>query len=244
MAAGPMVGPRFLDGFALGIWQANCYLLGDTDLGTCVVVDPGQGGDTAVVERLAERGVRCEAILLTHGHLDHLWSAPALAEQLDVEVFLHPEDHYLWDDPGAGFGNLPAGALKREFGLEWEPSRARLRPFQDGERLHLAGMRLLARHTPGHTPGSSVFLLDQADDPVLLSGDLVFAGSIGRTDFPRGSHAQELDSIARVVLPLPDRTLIHSGHGAATTVGRERETNPFLREILPSGGDPRPPRPR
>jgi len=194
-------------------------------------VDPGQGGDTAVVQRLEERGVRCEAILLTHGHLDHLWSAPALADRLDVEVLLHPEDHYLWADPAAGFGNLPKGALRRELGLEWEPSVARLRPFRDAERLHFAGMRLLARHTPGHTPGSSVFLLDEGDEPVLLSGDLIFAGSIGRTDFPRGSHAQELDSIGRVVLPLPDRTLIHSGHGPATTVGQERATNPFLAEI-------------
>lgn len=223
-------GGRFLDGFALGVWQANCYLLGDLELGTCVVVDPGQGGEQAVTAALERRGVRCEAILLTHGHLDHLWSAPALAEALDVEVRLHAADRYLWDDPAAAFGNLPPGALEQQFGLRWEPPDERLVPYADGDRLSHAGMTIEARHTPGHTPGSSVFLLRDgvAADPVLLSGDLLFAGSIGRTDFPRGSWEDQMASIERVVLPLPDATEVHSGHGPATTVGRERATNPFL----------------
>jgi hydroxyacylglutathione hydrolase len=221
---------RFLDGFALGAWQANCYLLGDRELGTCVVVDPGEGGERAVTAALQRRGVRCEAILLTHGHLDHVWSAPALAERLDVEVRLHADDRYLWDNPAAAFGNLPPGVLEQQFGLRWEPSAARLVPYADGEKLKHAGMTLEARHTPGHTPGSSVFLLrDGATaDPLLLSGDLIFAGSIGRTDFPRGSWEDQMASIERVVLPLPDATEIHSGHGPPTTVGRERATNPFL----------------
>ncbi|MPZ88833.1 MAG: MBL fold metallo-hydrolase [Nitriliruptorales bacterium] len=227
-----MAGPetRFLDGFALGMWQANCYLLGDLELGACVVIDPGQGGEEAVTKRLAERGVRCEAILLTHGHLDHLWSAPALAEHLDVEVLLHGDDRYLWDDPGAAFGNLPPGALQQQFGLNWVPSNERLRAFRDGERLVFSGASLEARHTPGHTPGSSVFLLRDGlgGDPLLLSGDLIFAGSVGRTDFPRGSWDQLIASVERVVLPLPDGTRIASGHGPETTVGTERTTNPFV----------------
>lgn len=228
-----MAGPqtRFLDGFALGMWQANCYLLGDLELGTCVVIDPGQGGEEAVTKRLAERGVRCEAILLTHGHLDHLWSAPALASSLDVQVLLHADDRYLWDDPGAAFGNLPPGALRQQFGLDWAPSSERLRTFRDGERFSFSGAGFEARHTPGHTPGSSVFLLRDglAGDPLLLSGDLIFAGSVGRTDFPRGSWDQLIASIERVVLPLPDATRISSGHGPETTLGTERTTNPFIR---------------
>jgi hydroxyacylglutathione hydrolase len=223
---------RFLDGFALGAWQANCYLLGDLELGTCVVVDPGQGGETAVAAALDRRGVRCEAILLTHGHLDHLWSAPTLAEALDVEVRIHGDDRYLWDDPAAAFGSLVPGSLE-QMGLRWEPNDERLALYTDGERLSYAGMTIEARHTPGHTPGSSVFLLRDgvAGDPVLLSGDLVFAGSVGRTDFPRGSTEQLFASIERVVLPLPDPTEVHSGHGPATTVGRERATNPYLAQI-------------
>jgi len=225
---------RYIEGFALGMWQANCYVLGDDELGTCVVVDPGQGGGEAVRARLAGRGARCEAILLTHGHLDHVWAVPELAAELDVPVLLHAEDRWLWDDPAAAFGQLPPGALKAQFGLDWDPPTERLEPLHDGMSLRLAGCSLQVRHTPGHTPGSSVFLLMDTgqDDPLLLSGDLIFAGSVGRTDFPRGSWDQQLASIERVVLPLPDPTVILSGHGPETTVGVERATNPFLREIV------------
>lgn len=225
---------RFVEGMALGAWQANCYILGDAGLGTAVVVDPGQGGAPLVTERLAARGVRCEAILLTHGHLDHVWSVPELARELDVPVLLHADDRYLWDDPGAAFGDLPPGALRQQFGLDWDPPTEYLETFRDGHRLAFAGIPLLARHTPGHTPGSSVFLLTGtgADEPLLLSGDLVFQGSVGRTDFPRGSWQQEMESIRRIVLPLEDRTVILAGHGPETTVGAERAANPFLREIV------------
>ncbi|HWB70636.1 MAG TPA: MBL fold metallo-hydrolase [Egibacteraceae bacterium] len=225
---------RYVEGFALGMWQANCYIVGDVELGRAVVVDPGQGGEPQVRERLEARGVRCEAILLTHGHLDHLWSAPELAEQLDVPVLLHPDDRWLWDDPAAGFGNLPPGALRDQFGLDWRPPRDRLESLRDGQTLSCAGVRTRVRHTPGHTPGSCVFLLEPdgvSADAVMLSGDLVFAGSVGRTDFPRGSWDQLLESIRRVVLPLPDPTAVLSGHGPQTTVGRERADNPFLRDI-------------
>jgi len=216
-----------LDVVELGAWQANCYLLGHPEGGTCVVVDPGQGAADVMPARMAARGLRCEAVLLTHGHLDHVWAAPALAAALDVPVLLHPDDHYLWRDPAAAFGVLPPGALEQQFGLVWEPDGTRLEPVHDGQTLTLAGLRLQVRHTPGHTPGSSVLV----GDGLLVSGDLLFAGSIGRTDFPRGDHAAELASIARVVLPLPDDTAVHPGHGPATTVGRERRTNPFLRAI-------------
>jgi glyoxylase-like metal-dependent hydrolase (beta-lactamase superfamily II) len=224
---------RFLDAVVLGAWQANCYVLGDLALESCVVVDPGQGGEDAVREMLQRRGVRCEAVLLTHGHLDHLWAAPALSADLDVEVLLHLEDRYLWDNPMAAFGaGMDVATLEREMGLVWEPARGRLRTFADGERFSFAGLSLTARHTPGHTPGSSVFLVEAGtDDPLLLSGDLLFAGSVGRTDFPRGSYETQQRSLSDVVLPLEDRTVVRSGHGPVTTVGRERATNPFLAQL-------------
>jgi hydroxyacylglutathione hydrolase len=227
-------GSRFVEGMALGMWQANCFMLGDLDLGAAVVVDPGQDGGPVVKERLAARGVRCEAILLTHGHLDHIWAVPELAAELDVPVLLHADDRYLWDDPSRAFGDLPAGALKAQFGFDWDPPTERLEEVRDRTRLAFAGLPLEVRHTPGHTPGSSVFLLTDtgADDPLVLSGDLIFAGSVGRTDFPRGSWEDLLASIEEVVLPLEDRTLILPGHGPETTVGAERATNPYLREIV------------
>ncbi len=224
---------RFVEGIALGLWQANCYLLGDRGLGTAVVVDPGQGAAPVVRERLQANGARCEAILLTHGHLDHLWAVPELAAELDVEVFLHAGDRWLWEDPAAAFGDLPPGALEAQFGLRWDPPTERLVELRDGEVLRHAGLRFEVRHTPGHTPGSSVFLLRDTggDDPVLLSGDLLFAGSVGRTDFPRGSSEEQNASLKRVVLPLDDVTRVLSGHGPETTVGTERRGNPYLAQF-------------
>jgi hydroxyacylglutathione hydrolase len=224
---------RYIEGMTLGMWQANCYILGDVELGTAVVVDPGQDGAPIVAERLEHRGVTLEAVLLTHGHLDHIWSVPELAREFDVPVLLHTDDRYLWDDPAAAFGNLPPGALESQFGLAWDPPTDALETFSDGTSFSFAGIGLEARHTPGHTPGSSVFLLTDtgSDDPLLLSGDLIFAGSVGRTDFPRGSWEQQMASIRDVVLPLDDRTLILSGHGPETTVGAERATNPFIADL-------------
>lgn len=228
LATGWLTGSRWIEGFPLGLWQANCYLLGDAESGTCVVVDPGQDGGPEVKERLRARDARCEAILLTHGHLDHVWAVPELAAELDVPVLLHPDDRWLWDDPAAAFG-MTMDVLESQLGVGWDPSAAHLDDIRDGQRLALGGSAIEVRHTPGHTPGSCVFLLDDvAEDPVLLSGDLLFAGSVGRTDLPRGSAETQLESLAREVLTLPDATRVGPGHGPETTVGAERATNPFL----------------
>ena len=225
-------GTRFMDGTALGMWQANCYVLGDLEAGSCVVIDPGQGAMDFVRQRLAAREMRCEAVLLTHGHLDHVWAVPDLAAELDVPVLLHPEDRWLWDDPASGIG-ATMSQLQAQFGFDWDPPTEHLDDIRDGQRLTAGGVTLEVRHTPGHTPGSCVFLLpDLGDDPVLVSGDLLFAGSVGRTDFPRGSMEQQLTSLRTEVLPLPDETLVAPGHGETTTVGAERATNPFLRELV------------
>jgi hydroxyacylglutathione hydrolase len=225
----------FMEEFVLGAWQANCYVLGDRDRGGAVVVDPGQGGGGAVREALDRNEVRCEAILLTHGHVDHLWAVPELARSFDVPAFLHPDDSWLWRNPAAAFGeHLPVEVLEEQFGMRWTTQGVALEDLRDGDRLRFAGLPFEVRHTPGHTPGSCVFLMATAEGPspvdgdLLLSGDLLFAGSVGRTDFPRGSHESLLGSIRRQVLTLDDATVVASGHGPATTVGRERHTNPFL----------------
>lgn len=220
---------RLIDRLVLGMWQANCFIVGNRDTGRAVVVDPGQDGAGAVVDRLDALGLTCEAVLLTHGHLDHLWAAPELADRLDLPVLLHPDDRWLWDNPAAGFG-APLAGLEAQLGLRWQPPTQRLEDIKDGQVLPFADLGLHVRHTPGHTPGSCVFVSDD-DEPIMVSGDLLFAGSVGRTDFPRGSMDQQNDSLRRVVLPLPDATAVHPGHGPDTTVGTERATNPFLRAL-------------
>lgn len=224
--------------------------MGDRATGACALIDPGEFGAEQVPPVLDRLGLQCEAILLTHGHLDHFWAVPDLARSLDVPVHLHPGDRWLWDAPAAGFGVPPAQAellLRQQFGLTWDPPTDRLQDLADHQVLRVAGVDFTVRHTPGHTPGHVTFLgtgldgagvqfamgdADAAPDDVLFSGDLIFAGSVGRTDFPRGSTAELMQSIVDTVLPLEDQTLILSGHGPDTTVGRERASNPFVEMAL------------
>jgi len=244
------VSDPFIVGAPLGRWQTNCYAVGDRDLGRAVLVDPGETAERHALELLASVDATCEAILLTHGHLDHLWAVPELARALEVPVLLHADDRWLWDDPAAAFG-APLELLSQQFGLEWDPPTEYLRTVADRERLTLAGLRFDVVHNPGHTPGHVTYLgrelsratvtfplgeAEQGSDDVLFSGDLLFAGSIGRTDFPRGSMSDMLRSLATTVLPLEDDTLVLSGHGPDTTVGYERETNPYLRQALEAHG--------
>ncbi len=240
----------YILGAPLGRWQTNCYAVGDRDLGRAVLVDPGETAESHALELLASVDATCEAILLTHGHLDHLWAVPQLARALEVPVLLHADDRWLWDDPAAAFG-APPELLTQQFGLEWDPPTEYLRTVADRERLTLAGLTFDVVHNPGHTPGHVTYLgrelsratvtfplgeADQGSDDVLFSGDLLFAGSIGRTDFPRGSMSDMLRSLASTVLPLEDDTLVLSGHGPDTTVGYERETNPYLRQAIEAHG--------
>jgi glyoxylase-like metal-dependent hydrolase (beta-lactamase superfamily II) len=237
----PEEGP-VLEAARLGLWATNCIVMGDRSTGEAVVIDPGQRGEEAVPILLERVGLRACAILLTHAHLDHLWAAPALARALDVPVHLHPDDAPLWERPEVAFG--PQGtALAAGFGFtEWDTSAVDVRPLADDQRLELAGLRIDVHHTPGHTPGHVVFTTDgfvgapmRLDErplatagPVLLSGDLLFAGSVGRTDLFGGDPAAMSRSLAATMARCADTTLVVPGHGDATTIGEERASNPFL----------------
>ena len=212
-------------GFPAGAWATNCYLVAPGAGEQCVIVDPGMDAAPGITEAVREHRLQPVAVLLTHGHIDHTFSVVPVCGSYDVAAYIHPADRHQLADPASGLGLTPGQQLFP--GLTFaEP--ADLVELTGQDTLHIAGLEIGVDHAPGHTRGSVTFRI--AD--VLLSGDLLFQGSIGRTDLPGGSFEEILTSLARVVLPLPDETAVLSGHGPATTVGAERSTNPFLAEAI------------
>jgi hydroxyacylglutathione hydrolase len=223
-------------GFPAGGFAANCYVVASAPGEECVIVDPGQDAENGINEILAEHRLRPAAVLLTHGHIDHVWSVAPVCGAKGIPAYIHPDDRALLSDPAKG---LPLGAGQQLFGgLEFtEPDD--VKELSDGMTLSLVGLEIVVDHAPGHTEGSVTFRLptgtpitaqgkSKIDVDVLFSGDLLFAGSIGRTDLPGGDYPTILRSLARVCLTLPDETVVLSGHGPQTTIGAERRSNPFL----------------
>ena len=221
-------------GFPTGAFAANCYLIATRAGEPCVIVDPGQEAVPAISAGLREHRLKPAAVLLTHGHLDHMWSVLPVCSEHAVPAFVHPDDRSLLADPLA---TLPADWVEA-LGLAGvrfdEPDD--VRELSDGEKLSIAGVDLTVDHAPGHTAGSVVFRTagDETESPMMFAGDLVFAGSIGRTDLVGGDPLAMRESLARVVLGASDETVVLPGHGPRTTIGRERATNPHL-QGLPVG---------
>ena len=220
-------------GFPAGPWGTNCYVVATGPGAECVVVDPGKDAAQGVAEVVREHNLKPVSILVTHGHIDHMWCVAPVAGTYDSTAWIHPEDRHLLTDPMAGISPETASMLlgqKVEFA---EPDD--VRELADGQHLELAGLELVVDHTPGHTRGSVTFRTPygQRDvSEVMFSGDLLFAGSIGRTDLPGGNHEQLMASMAEKILPLDDAVQVLPGHGETTTIGTERATNPFLLELL------------
>jgi hydroxyacylglutathione hydrolase len=212
-----MADERIIEGYTLGVFASNTYIAAGRGGDSAVVIDPGQDAGELVKERLEAHGLKLEAVLLTHGHIDHIWSAAEVADSAGVPAYIHPGDKYMIDDPGAALGRMGMGKMQ-------VATPADVRDLSEGDRFTYGDLELETRHTPGHTPGHCVFITNG----ILFSGDLIFQGSIGRTDFPGGSLDDLMESIRRVVLPMEDDTVILSGHGPETTVGVERRTNPFV----------------
>ena len=169
------------------------------------------------------------AVILTHGHIDHIWSVAPVSAQFAIPALIHVKDRYRLADPaGSSFAAAREQLLamtKGELELT-EPSDVEV--IEVNKSLNIAGVDWEFIHAPGHTEGSMVIRTDQSGDPIAFTGDVLFAGSIGRTDLPGGdSHAMQ-ESLENVILPMPDHTLVYPGHGSDTTIGAERETNPFL----------------
>ncbi|WP_432484051.1 MBL fold metallo-hydrolase [Kineococcus esterisolvens] len=209
----------------------NCYVLAPAAGEECVVVDPG----VDVVDRLAEvlrrHRLRPAAVLLTHGHFDHTWSVTPVCGAHGVAATIHADDAHRLRDPLEGMGPQLRAALQASGAGAWrEPDD--VVTVGDGARLDVAGLDVTVSHAPGHTEGSVLFGVARPGEPdLLLAGDVLFAGSVGRTDLPGGDGEAMLRSLATRVLPLDDATDVLPGHGPATTIGRERAANPWLRQL-------------
>jgi glyoxylase-like metal-dependent hydrolase (beta-lactamase superfamily II) len=199
-----------------GAFLENCYLVIDEAARQCVIVDPGEDAGL-ILGQVAATDARPVAVWLTHAHLDHVLGVGRVAAETGAPVFLHPDDRALYDhvpQQAEAFGLRAAGVPPPP------PDRA----FAHGDEVRVGMLRFSVRHTPGHSPGS-VCLVGQG---VVFAGDVLFQGSIGRTDLPGGDVDALLGSIERELLVLPDSTIVYSGHGPQTTIGAERRGNPFL----------------
>jgi len=232
-------------GFPAGPWGTNCYVVATAAGQECVVVDPGKDAADGVAEVVREHRLKPVSVLLTHGHIDHMWCVAPVAGAYDATAFIHPADRHLLSNPMMGTSPETAAMLlggRYEFA---EPDD--VAELDDGQELSLAGLDLIVDHTPGHTEGSVTFRTPYAGNDarpvaepvsqVMFSGDLLFAGSIGRTDLPGGDHPTMLRSLAGKVLTLPDDIVVLPGHGEQTSIGRERATNPYLLDLVAQAVD-------
>ena len=215
------------------MFATNCWVIANEARGECIIVDPGasdmssisSGGVSDEINLIvSEEGFKPIAALLTHGHLDHTFSIKALADGYQIPTYIHSEDRR--------FIAEPAGILSPEFASHLgsmqfsEPNQ--VEALRDGAILEFIGLNIRAIHSPGHTKGSLMFMVN---DELLISGDVLFAGSIGRTDLPTGSASEMRKTLLTKVLPLSDDVRVLPGHGQETTIKLERKNNPYLKEL-------------
>jgi len=211
----------------------NCYVLAQRAGTDAIIVDPGQRAMGRLRQILDENHLTPAAVLLTHGHVDHIWSAQKVADMYGCPAYIHPEDRFMLTDPIKDFGPAGLGKLAQfAFGALFREPRQVVELDKDGDKLELGGVTVAVDHTPGHTRGSVAFRVDSAvgEGPgsVVFTGDTLFRGSVGRTDLPGASGRDLLGSIVTKLLVLDDDTVVLPGHGDKTTIGAERRTNPFL----------------
>jgi glyoxylase-like metal-dependent hydrolase (beta-lactamase superfamily II) len=215
------------------MFATNCWVIANEARGECIIIDPGasdissisSGGISDEIDLIvSEEGFKPVAALLTHGHLDHTFSIKALADGYLIPTYIHSEDRR--------FIAEPAGILSPEFASHLgsmqfsEPKK--VEALRDGTVLDFIGLSIRAIHSPGHTKGSLMFMVN---DEVLISGDVLFAGSIGRTDLPTGSASEMRKTLTTKILPLSDDIRVLPGHGQETTIKLERKNNPYLKEL-------------
>lgn len=202
------------EGFSVGPMDSNCYIVGCEKTGIAAVIDPGAEGGR-ILRRLEKLGLTCKYIVITHGHIDHIGALQQVQQATGAEVLIHKDDAGMLTSPAQNLSLFMGSMLKFK-----EADRL----LEDGDLIKVGEVTLEVLHTPGHTPGGICLKVGQD----LITGDTLFAGSVGRSDFPGGNHNVMIDSIKTKLLVFPDSTRIYPGHGPSSTIGAEKIHNPFL----------------
>lgn len=219
-----------------GPWQTNSYVLAKGPGGPCVVVDPGFDVSPQLTEVLASRSLVPAAIVLTHGHIDHVASVPEVSEQFDLPTWIHSNDEVLLTSPAVGLRAESVPLLDQFFGdAEANFMPKQLHKYEDATVIESAGLTFEVCHSPGHTPGCSVLLVTEGEDQLMLSGDVLFHDGVGRTDLPRSNPADMARSLRRIFATYQDDLAVYPGHGPDTKIGRERNESIFVRQAMSEG---------
>jgi glyoxylase-like metal-dependent hydrolase (beta-lactamase superfamily II) len=215
-----------IDSFAAPMFATNCWVLASGPGSECVVVDPGMPDVSLALEEILQRhNLKPVAVIATHGHLDHTFSIQPIADGYDIPIYIHSEDRAYLSAPEKLLGaEFAATVAEMNF---VEPSQ--VRELRNNEVIDLVGLSFRAIHAPGHTRGSLMF---EVSDQVLVSGDVLFAGSIGRTDLPTGSAKEMEETLRKKVIPLSDHLEVLPGHGPRTSMAREKKSNPYLTSLV------------
>ena len=215
-----------IDSFAAPMFATNCWVLASAPGSECVVIDPGMPDVSLALEEILQRhNLKPVAVIATHGHLDHTFSIQPIADGYAIPTYIHREDR--------AYLSVPEKLLSEEFASTVaemnfvEPSQ--VRELRNGEVIDLVGLSFRAIHAPGHTRGSLMF---EVSEQVLVSGDVLFAGSIGRTDLPMGSAKDMEETLRKKVIPLSDHLEVLPGHGPRTSMAREKKSNPYLKSLV------------
>lgn len=203
-----------LETVCVGQMQANCYILASRENSSAIIIDPGEE-ERKIRRVLDKHNLRPAFIVNTHGHIDHIGSD----DKFQLTVYIHRDDEALLKDPGLNLSHFLLSAYS---------VKSPLKLLEDKENIELEDIRLRVIHTPGHTPGGICLLLEKPENKILFTGDTLFSGSIGRTDFPGADERQLIKSIKDKLFPLSSDTLIYPGHGPSSTIGEEKKNNPFL----------------
>ena len=215
-----------IDSFAAPMFATNCWVLASEPGSECVVIDPGMPDVSLALEEILQRhNLKPVAVIATHGHLDHTFSIQPIADGYAIPTYIHNEDRAYLSAPEKLLG-VEFAATVAEMNFV-EP--AQVRELRNGEVVDLVGLSFKAIHAPGHTRGSLMF---EVSEQVLVSGDVLFAGSIGRTDLPTGSSKEMGETLRKKVIPLADHLEVLPGHGPRTTMAQEKKSNPYLKSLV------------